>query len=169
MIIVARCTPRGNNPLHRQQFPTGMGVTWLALFRAALLPSFLSAGVGPVWRAAAHTVSVGLRREWLAARLLGFRVLRIGILALNRHQPAIPTVSPHPSYRAESSTQFSKSTIQSDPSTFIRSKSFATAPLRRSTQHGSAPFPRKKLPLFKRPRNLPPVRRDPAADLRLRF
>ena len=82
MTIAARCTPRGNKLFIASSFLLGMGATWLALFRG-LLPSFYLLALAPVWMLQAIQLWRGLRREeWLAARLLGFRVLRIGILAL---------------------------------------------------------------------------------------
>lgn len=82
MTLAARCTPRGNKRFIAGSFLVGMTLTAAALWRG-LLPSFYLFALVPVWGLQALQLWRGLQREdWLAARLLGFRVLRLGILAL---------------------------------------------------------------------------------------
>lgn len=82
MTIAARCTPRGNKLFIATAFLFGFGLTLLALC-VQLLPCWYLLVLGPVWILQGIQLWLGLHREeWLAARLLGFRVLRVGLLGL---------------------------------------------------------------------------------------
>lgn len=82
MTIAARCTPRGNKWFIGTTFLIGFGLTLLAL-TLGYVPFWYLLALGPVWVMQGTQLWLGLRREeWLAARLLGFRVLRVGILGL---------------------------------------------------------------------------------------
>lgn len=82
MTIAARTSPAGNKLFIAATFLLFWGVTMLA-FIMRFIPPWYALALGPVWVMQAVQLWLGLGREdWLAARLVGFRVLRVGILAL---------------------------------------------------------------------------------------
>lgn len=82
MTIAARTSPRGNKIFISSAFLLFWGFTAFA-FAARYIPSWYALALAPVWALQVAQLWLGLRREqWLRARLLGFRVLRVGIIAL---------------------------------------------------------------------------------------
>lgn len=83
MTLAARLSQRGNK-LYIAAVFSGVWIGTLgALYTHALAPRYALA-LGPVWILQAYQLRVGLGREdWLLARLVGFRALRLGILLLS--------------------------------------------------------------------------------------
>jgi len=82
MTIAARTSPAGNKFFIAGAFLLFWGFTAFA-FVARFIPAWYALALAPVWVMQAVQLRLGLYREdWLAARLVGFRVLRVGILAL---------------------------------------------------------------------------------------
>jgi 1,4-dihydroxy-2-naphthoate octaprenyltransferase len=82
MTIAARSSERGN----RRYIAAAFALAWLATAVALVagwIPGWYALPLVPVWLLQARQLWQGLgRRQWLAARLTGFRVLRVGIVAL---------------------------------------------------------------------------------------
>lgn len=82
LTIAARTSTRGNKAFIASAFMLIWALTALA-FTRHFIPGWYALALGPVWVMQAVQLWLGLVREdWLAARLVGFRVLRVGILAL---------------------------------------------------------------------------------------
>ena len=82
MTIAARTSPRGNKVFIATVFVLFWGFTALAL-GARFIPAWYALALAPVWAMQVAQLWLGLHREqWLAARLCGFRVLRVGIISL---------------------------------------------------------------------------------------
>lgn len=82
MTIAARTSPRGNAIFISCVFVLVWGFTAFA-FAARSIPSWYALALVPVWALQVAQLWLGLRRkQWLTARLLGFRVLRVGIIGL---------------------------------------------------------------------------------------
>lgn len=83
MTLAARLSQRGNKLYIAAVFIGVWAGTLWALYTHALAPRYAIA-LGPVWALQAYQLWVGLEREdWLRARLVGFRALRLGILSLS--------------------------------------------------------------------------------------
>jgi 1,4-dihydroxy-2-naphthoate octaprenyltransferase len=82
MTIAARTSERGN----RRYIAAAFALAWLltaAAFVAGWIPGRYALALLPVWVLQARQLWQGLaQRQWLAARLTGFRVLRVGIVTL---------------------------------------------------------------------------------------
>lgn len=82
MTIAARTSPRGNKIYIASLFAIVWATTAVALATHVLSPWTIAA-LAPVWGLQLYQLWSGLGRDqWLRARLAGFRVLRVGILAL---------------------------------------------------------------------------------------
>ena len=82
MTIAARTSKRGNAIYITIAFVVVWGVTLAALVTHAVAARHAVA-LAPVWALQARQLARGVfRGEWLEARLLGFRTLRVGIAAL---------------------------------------------------------------------------------------
>jgi 1,4-dihydroxy-2-naphthoate octaprenyltransferase len=82
MTIAARTSPRGNKIFIASAFVLVWGLTAFS-FAAGYIPAWYALALAPVWVMQVTQLWLGLHREqWLKARLLGFRVLRVGIVAL---------------------------------------------------------------------------------------
>jgi 1,4-dihydroxy-2-naphthoate octaprenyltransferase len=80
--IAARTSERGNRRYIAAAFAVGWGATALA-FATRVIPAWYVLPLAPVWALQARQLWLGVvARRWLDARLLGFRVLRTGIVAL---------------------------------------------------------------------------------------
>jgi 1,4-dihydroxy-2-naphthoate octaprenyltransferase len=82
MTIAARTSKRGNKRYIAAVFAIVWAATAAALIAGVLSPRY-AALLAPVWALQIAQLWSGLREEqWLRARLLGFRALRVGIVAL---------------------------------------------------------------------------------------
>ncbi len=82
MTIAARTSKRGNKIYITSAFVLVWGATLAALFTHAISARYVFA-LAPVWALQIHQLTSGVvRGEWLKARLVGFRTLRVGIAAL---------------------------------------------------------------------------------------
>jgi 1,4-dihydroxy-2-naphthoate octaprenyltransferase len=91
MTIAARTSPRGNKIFIASAFMLVWGFTAFA-FAARYIPAWYALALAPVWALQVAQLWLGLHREqWLMARLLGFRVLRVGIVALTLLNFGFPT------------------------------------------------------------------------------
>lgn len=82
MTIAARTSPRGNKIYIACLFAIVWATTAVALATRVLSP-WTVAALAPVWGLQLYQLWSGLGHDqWLRARLAGFRVLRVGILAL---------------------------------------------------------------------------------------
>lgn len=82
MTIAARTSALGNKIFIASAFLLFWGFTAFA-FAARYIPSWYALALAPVWALQVAQLWLGLHREqWLTARLLGFRVLRVGITTL---------------------------------------------------------------------------------------
>jgi 1,4-dihydroxy-2-naphthoate octaprenyltransferase len=82
MTIAARTSPRGNKIYIASLFAIVWAVTAVALAEHLLTPWSIAA-LAPVWGLQLYQLWSGLAEEqWLRARLAGFRVLRLGIVAM---------------------------------------------------------------------------------------
>lgn len=83
MTIAARLSKRGNKIYIASVF-VGVWTCTLGAFLIHALPLRYAIGLAPVWALQAYQLRVGLGREdWLLARLVGFRALRLGIVSLS--------------------------------------------------------------------------------------
>ncbi len=83
MTIAARTSPRGNKLYIASLFALVWATTAVALATHALSPWTIAA-LAPVWGLQLYQLWSGLGHDqWLRARLAGFRVLRVGIVALS--------------------------------------------------------------------------------------
>ncbi len=91
MTIAARTSPRGNKSFIASVFVLFWGFTVFA-FAARYIPVWYALALAPVWALQVAQLWLGLhRQQWLMARLLGFRVLRVGIIALTLLNFGFPT------------------------------------------------------------------------------
>jgi 1,4-dihydroxy-2-naphthoate octaprenyltransferase len=91
MTIAARTSPRGNKIFISSAFMLVWGFTAFA-FAARYIPAWYALALAPVWALQVAQLWLGLRREqWLMARLLGFRALRVGIVTLTLSNFGFPT------------------------------------------------------------------------------
>lgn len=82
MTIAARTSTRGNAIYITSAFVLVWGATLAALFTHTIAARYALA-LAPVWALQVHQLRSGVfRGEWLKARLIGFRTLRVGIAAL---------------------------------------------------------------------------------------
>ena len=82
MTIAARTSKRGNKIFIASMF-VGFWAATAAAFATHVIPGWYAVALLPVWALQAHQLWQGLHKEqWLSARLTGFRILRVGIVAL---------------------------------------------------------------------------------------